>query len=154
MVGLLSHPVCCLAWAFPHWWVGSDFSQRLASRGVHADDCFLGPLPPVSYSWLLLFPGDSPRPACRTGPDSYRFPAFLGTWCTWNLVCTLQEWSLFPLDLPLSRTDLQHKCSGGSSWHCQTPRLGNLLRGLECFLLWGNFCRIVIFQSVGHPSGG
>ena len=46
------------------------------------------------------------------------------------------------------------KCSRGSSSQCQSPRLGNLMWGLELSLLWESLCNIVIFQFVGYPPVG
>ena len=41
--------------------------------------------------------------------------------------------------------------SGGSSSHCQTPRLGSLMWCWELSLLWENLCGIIIFQFLGCP---
>ena len=46
------------------------------------------------------------------------------------------------------------RCSGGSSFQCQTPRLGSLTWGSELSLLWENLCDIIIFPFVGRPPGG
>ena len=45
------------------------------------------------------------------------------------------------------------KCSGGFFFHCQGPRLGNLMWDSEPSLLWENLCDITIFQFVSHPPG-
>ena len=74
--GLCSHPVCCLPWNFSALIHEARFFQKAASRGVHTDDHFLGPSPPMSclHSEPQLpsaFPGDPPRPAGRADQDSY-----------------------------------------------------------------------------------
>ena len=100
------------------------------------------------------FAGYPPRPAVRYDPDSYIVPAF-----PWDQVylesCTLQDFSLYfpqshgaPAHMPLG---FKGKCSRGSSFQYQTPRLGNMMQGSELSLLSESLCDIVIFQSVGCP---
>ena len=62
------------------FWPGASFFKMAASRGVHANDHSLKLLPPMScpHSEPKLtpaFPGDPPRPAGRSDPDSYGVPA-------------------------------------------------------------------------------
>ena len=67
-----------------HWWI------------------FPRALPPMSFSHnephsSPVFPGDLPRTAVRSDPDSYGASAFPWDQGTWKPVCTFQEWGLcFP----------------------------------------------------------
>ena len=82
---------------------------------------------------------------------------FVGPWCTWNFVCTLQEWSLFIPVLWSSCTQalaFKPECSWGSSSQFQTLRLGNIACDSEPSFPWENLCYMIIFQFVLHsPSG-
>lgn len=126
--------------ASQQWWVGPDFSKIAVSRVAHASEYSLGPLllcpaPTVSHN-NSAFPGDPPRPASRSDPDSYIVPALL--WCPVFMMpymCPLRAKSLFPSVLGCSCIQalltFNAKRSGGSSSQCQTPRLGNLMWHLE-----------------------
>ena len=57
----------------------------------------------------------------------------------------------FPHSCEISDQIPLTKCSGGSSFQCQTPRLGSLMWGLRLSLLWESICDIIIFQLVGCP---
>ena len=104
--GLCSYPTGCLAWAVPALepagcWVGPDLSAKMVtSKRAHMDEYSPVPPPPASVSpkWVTpASPGDHPRPAGRSYPGSYGVTALPWVLSTWNLVPTLQEWSLCPV---------------------------------------------------------
>ena len=136
-----------------------------ASKRAHANE-YSPELPhhhhqcPCPYSEPQLPPppasaGDPPILAGKSGPVYYEVTAFF----PWVLVHTRpcvrppRMEFLFPPVLwnPCDQNPLAFKArfSGGSSSHCQTPRLGSLTQGSELSLLWENFC----FQFLGHPPG-
>ena len=108
-------------------------------------------VPTVRHSRPPTSPSDPPRPACRSGPDFCVVTAFSPrSWCSWDLVCSFQEWSFYD-QVPLA---FKAKCSGGFSFRCQTLRSGCLMWGSELSFLWENLYHVIIFQFVGHPPGG
>ena len=68
-------------------------------------------------------------------------------------VCPPGVESLFPTILWISCSQsllaFKARCSGGSSYWCQTPRLVSLTSGSELSLLRKNLCDRITFQSVG-----
>ena len=110
-------------------------------------------LPPTSA-------GDPPILAGRSGPLFLGITAFLppGSWCAWDFVCALQEWSFCfsqSCGSPAMKPCWAFKglISGDSSSCCRAPRLGSLTWGSELSLLWDNFRGIIVFQFEGHPPG-
>ena len=104
-VGLCFHFFGCLAWVIPALepigcWVGPGLGKKMvASRRAHANEYSPELLLRVSLSPQVPLPtttftGDPPIAAGRSGPGSCEVTAFYpGSWGTWGLVCTLQEWS-------------------------------------------------------------
>ena len=129
-------------------------------REVHIDDysrdlCLQCPFP---HSEHPVFPGDPPKTAGRSDPDSYAVSAL--PWDPMHMKSCVHPprvETLFPLVPWCSCTQallaFNTRCSGRSS-QCQIPRHGNLTWGSELTLLWENFYNRVCFQSVGCPSGG
>ena len=74
---------------------------------------------------------------------------------------SLCEPSKSRISVSLSPVELLHsslayfkaKCSWGSSFQCQTSRLGSLTWGSELSLLWEILSNIIILQFVDHPLG-
>ena len=103
--------------------------------------------------------GDPPIPAGRSAPGSYEAIAFF-PWVLMNMRCCVwlprgEFLSFPPSPVEFLQTPLAFKArfSGGSSSHCQTPRVASLTWGSELSLLWENFCGIIIFQFVACPPG-
>ena len=81
-----------------------------------------------------------------------------GSWCTQDLVCALQDWSLyFPQSCGsliiksqcLSRSEFQ-----GFPVPLSDPQVGSLTRDFEPLQQWANFFGIIVLQLVGHPPVG
>ena len=120
--------------------------------------CYLHHLvPTVSHSFPLPSPGDAPRPAGRSGSASYgvtALPCVPG--CMRHCVHLPEVTCLFPLVLWSSYYKVPLACqvnsSGGSSFWCQTSRVGSLLWGLKLSFLFENFCDVIISPQFGdHP---
>ena len=151
------------------WWVGPGLGARMsASRRAHADE--YSPdisatsvyAPSVGHSRPLpppASPGDPPRPAGRSGPDTYQIAAFaLGPGAREILHAPfMSEVSISPSPPELLRSSpllFKAKCSQGSSSRCQTPRLGSVMWGSELSFLLENLCSIIIPQFVScQPRG-
>ena len=134
-----------------------------ASRGTHADEYSLRPLPPMSclhseQQLTLAILTDALRPTGRSDPDSYGVsalpcipvdmkPCVLPPRVESRFLPVLR---IFCTQAPLA---FNTKCSGGSS-QFQTPRLGNLTWDWELSLLCESLCDIIIFHSVGYPHIG
>ena len=103
-------------------------------------------------------PGDAPRPVGRSGSASYgvtALPCVPGGMR--HCVHLPKVTCLFPPVLRSSYYKALLACqvnsSGGSSFWCQTPRLGSLLWGLKFSFLFENFCDVIIFPPVcGSPT--
>ena len=81
-----------------------------------------------------------------------------GSWCTQDLVCALQDWSLyFPQSCGsliiksqcLSRSEFQ-----GFPVPLSDPQVGSLTRDFEPLQQWANFFGIIVLQLVGHLPAG
>ena len=142
-MGLWSHLDFCLTWGFSVLVGWSRFSQnghlqRKAADKYSQELCFQCPYPTRSHP--LFFPGDPPRTAVRSDPDSCGVFAL-----PWDLVhvkvcvCLLRMGSLFPPVLQSFCTQaplaFNARCSGGSFSQCQIPRHGDLTWGSELALL-------------------
>ena len=95
------------------------------------------PQPPPTFT------GDPLIPAGRSGPGSYEVTAFSLVPGVHETLCTPGVEFLFPSVLwnSCNQTPLAFKArfSGGSSFCCQTPRLGRRPWDSELSLLWENF---------------
>ena len=152
----------CLKWYVYRWLLGEarcqnghlcESSQWWAFPGV-----FTTPVLALteSHSWPRLPRTPAWEPKVGLAHVSMKSLLCPGSQCMWNLVCTLQEWSLlFPPVLwstySQARLVFKAKCSGGSFSWFQTPRLGSLMWGSELSLLWDSLCDMIIFQFAGHP---
>ena len=97
-------------------------------RRVHTNEYSLVPLPPASLppQWAIGNPC-LPRKPSRT----HRSVWCSGSQCTWNFVCTLQQWSLcFPLRSPV---EFLHSSPTGLESHM----LQGLLFPMPESLCWG-----------------
>ena len=106
-------------------------------------------LPPASA-------GDPPILTGRSGPVSYEVISFFpGFWCTWNLVCALQEWSFcFPQSwgIPAIKPLWSSKSNSlGAPPPFVRPSGWGAWRGAQNFHSYGRTSGIIIFQFVGHP---
>ena len=145
----------CVPTLFVVWpEVEPDFSKLLAPMGAHANDYFLGPLPPVSCHHTgpqptSAIPADTPRPPGRTGSDSMESLFALGVSAQETSCASPRVESLFPPDMWSSCAQallaFNAKYPWGSSSQCQTSR------GLQHSLLWESLGSVVILQSVGCP---
>ena len=74
------------------------------------------------------------------------------SWHTQDLVCTLKELSFcFPQPCGIPGLKL-HWSLNLDSLGLLLLLLGSPMWGSELSLLWQNFCGIIVFQFVGHPS--
>ena len=122
---------------------------KMATYGrTHANEYSLGLLAQVSLSprWAIVnlhFPRRPSKLASSSSQVPMESLLCRGSQCIWNLVCPLQEWTLFPPVLWSSCTQaslaLKAKWSGCFSSWCQTPNLRNLLWGSELSFIWENF---------------
>ena len=108
--------------------------------------------PPTSTGHHLVLAGES-------DPISDEVTAFYpDAWCARDLMYTLQEWSFsFPQSygIPAIKPHWPSKANftGGSSSHCQTPKLGTLTWAQNFHSRWENFGGVILFQFVGHLPG-
>ena len=118
---------------------------------------------PVSLSpqWAtatLASSGDPPTLSGRSGSVTYGVtaPSPCILMCTLLCVCSTRVESLFLSVLLKSCNQilLAFKVwfSGNSSFHCWTPRLGNLMWDSEPSLQWVDFCGIIVLQFVSQPT--
>ena len=134
------------------FWVVSGLDGKMASseRG-HANEHCLASSPSVS-----LLPQWASAATClpRRPSKTSRWVwwsllwSHYSSWSQWamDLVCTLQEF-LFP-PVPWSLCDqallaFKAKCSGGSSFWCQTPQLGSLPWSSELSVLREILCDLL-----------
>ena len=110
-------------------------------------------VPAISHSCTPHQAGDSPTPAGRSRSGSYVVTTFYPeSWRTHDLVCTLKELSFcFPPPCGIPGIKL-HWSLNLDSLGLLLLLLGSPMWGSELSLLWQNFCGIIVFQSVGHPS--
>ena len=135
---------CLLMGGAVSHWVQPELSNMATSRGVHADDYFLSPLPPMMQRIMgqssPLFPGDPPRTAVRSNSDSYGVSAL--PWDPVHMKACVhlsRMGSPFPsilwsswAQVPLT---ISARCSRGSFSQCQIPRCGDLTWDSELSLL-------------------
>ena len=80
-----------------------------------------------------------------------------GSQCMWNLVGSLQEWSLcFPQSVELLYSNtlvFKAKCSGGSYSWCKTLILGRLMLGSGRSFFWENLYNIFSSLWVRYGMG-
>lgn len=142
-------------------WVGPDLSTNCPNQDFSLQMRTLG------YEHCqLLYPKNraTAAPCCpRRIPKIGREvrPSFL--WChsfalgpsAWDLVCTLQKWSLvYPSPMKLWKTNstsLQIQIFCGLLLKPDPHRLRAWLGAQKS--AWDNFCNIITLQFVGHPPG-
>ena len=154
---LCSHSVGCLAWDIPE---------------LEPTTCWVGPgprglIPRTAATSVLVF-------IVSRSPYLHRRPSSISRWVWphlwWGhcilprcLVCTRPyvppprvEFQFSPVlwnscnQTPLT---FKGKFTGGSSSHCQTPKLGTLTWAQNFHSGWENFGGMILFQFVGHPPG-
>lgn len=135
----------CNLWGISHQWV----PLIIVAASVFAPTVFPSPTTP----WKTL----QYQPVCLTQSLMGPLLHFPGSWCTWVLVCTLQEQSLFP---PVWCNSCRHtllafkaRCSGVISTCCQILMLGSPKWVSEPLLQWERFCGIIVFHFVNLPHG-
>ena len=167
-MGLCSRPVGFLAWGIPvlepiGCWVGPGLGEKMAaSRRAHANECSPELPLPVSFSpqWATAVPCLHRRPsntAGRSGLGSYEVTAFFpGSWCTWDLVCTLQVWSLCSLSpmefLWSNPIGLQSQILRGLLLPLLDPQAGEPAIWLRTFTLVGELLWHDYFPVCGSPT--
>ena len=138
-------------------WVGPDLGAKMAtSRRIHADEHSPAHLPPVSLPAALLI-ADSSEDS-QVGLAQASIGSLL---CPRSQSESLCEPLKSRISVSFSPVELLHsslayfkaKCSWGSSFQCQTFRLGSLTWGSELSLLWEILSNIIILQFVDHPLG-
>ena len=101
-------------------------------------------------------PGDSPRPAGRSGPGSYQSIAFALHPGEWEILCTpfKSEVSISPSPvglLRLSPAGLQSQMLWGLIFLVLDPQVGEPDVGLRTLTPVREPCNIIILQFVVHP---
>ena len=112
-------------------------------------------VPRVSHSHPTATPGDSPRPAGRSGLGSYHITAFTLSPGACESLCVQFKSevsiSLSPVGLlKLSPAGLQSQILWGLIFLVPDPWVGEPHMG-SLSLLWENLCDIIILYFVSHP---